>query len=303
MSKRKNKAYPLSNSPLYRLRNRKKLAKLLCLEQSYFNKDHSYSYRHFSEQKPNGGERKFADPPDRLKRIQKEINKLLQRIETPEWVKSGKKGESYITNGYYHMPSDYVRTMDISHFYDSVRRDAVYNLFSDRFKMADDIATIMTNLVLDGYTLPTGAPTSQLIAFWAYRDMFEEIHKIAEMSGCKFTLYVDDMTFSSEDPISYEFRDLVASCLNQYGMHAKRTKDHYYKKDDYKIVTGFGFKNGVASVPNKKKVEILEKYKSLKENTDNALEMNRLTGKLNAARQIQPDLFMSFDLEEMKTGR
>ena len=291
------KTYPLSRSPLYRMRNRKKLAELLCLEPSYFNKDHRYSYRHFSEPKPNGGERYFADPPDRLKEIQKRINKLLQRIETPEWVKSGKKGESYITNGMAHLSADYVRTMDISHFYDSVKRDAVYHLFRDTFKMVDDIATIMTNLVLDGYILPTGSPTSQLIAFWAYREMFEEIKESADRYNCYFTLYVDDMTFSSSDPIPYSLRNDVSGILHKYKLNAKRSKDNYYKKKDFKIVTGVGFFENKADVPNPKKKELVNLCRDYKvENT--SLDIASAKGKMIAARQIKPGIFPSITFDE-----
>lgn len=292
-----HKTYPLSRSPLYRLRNRKKLAKLLCVELSYFNKEHRYSYRHFVEPKPNGGDRHFADPPDRLKKIQKRINRLLQRIETPKWVKSGKKGESYITNGMAHLSADYVRTMDISHFYDSVRRDSVYHLFRYTFKMADDIATIITNLVLDGYILPTGSPTSQLVAFWAYKEMFEEIKKLADKYDCNFTLYVDDMTFSSSDPIPYSLRNDVNEILHKYKLNAKRSKDNYYKKNDFKIVTGVAFFGDEADVPNPKKKELVNLYREYRLEKS-SLDRPSAEGKMIAVRQIKPSIFPSIKFDE-----
>ena len=45
---------------------------------------------------------------------------------------------------------------------------------------------------------PTGCPTSQLIALYAYENMFNEIYDVACTNGCIFTVYVDDMTFSAE---------------------------------------------------------------------------------------------------------
>ena len=40
------------------------------------------------------------------------------------------------------------------------------------------------------------------IAYYAYEDMFANIKKIADKHGCLFSLYVDDMTFSSETPFN-----------------------------------------------------------------------------------------------------
>jgi len=284
-----NKTYKLDQSPLYRLRNRKKLAKLLNLESSYFNIKHQYEYYLFSEEKPSGGERHFANPLGRLKVIQRRIHILLQRIETPIWLKSGKRRESYVTNGQYHVEADYVRTMDISQFYDSVSRDRVFKLFSETLKMADDIATIMTNLVMDGSTLPTGAPSSLLIAFWAYKDMFEEINRVAEEFNCKFSLYVDDMTFSSADPIPYSLREDVEKVLHANGLHSNKSKDRYYKKNDYKTVTGYGFINGKSLAQNRIKKEILELYRQQKKGK--GINKKVLAGKLNSARQNEPNLF------------
>ena len=68
-------------------------------------------------------------------------------------------------------------------------------MFRDLFLMEDDIATIMTNLVMHGNVLPTGAPSSQLIAYWAYQDMFSEINEYAIENNYKFSLYVDDICY------------------------------------------------------------------------------------------------------------
>jgi len=287
-----NKTYPIQRSPLYGLRNRRKLAELFGLDGSYFRREHNYQYSHFDKTKPNGGVRHFANPLGDLKHIQRRIHVLLQRIELPEWVKSGKCGESYINNGRYHIDANYVRTMDIFHFYDSVERNRVYTLFRETFLMADDIATIMTNLVMDGNTLPTGAPSSQLIAFWSYRDMFDEIQHLSKSYGCMFSLYVDDMAFSSKQQIPYAMRDEISVILHNYHMHAERKKDRYYKTNDYKIITGFGFRNGNAYTRNCKKKEIIELYREYL-NKPEQVNTKSLKGKLNSAKQNEPSLFMS----------
>ena len=286
-----NKTYPIECSPLYRMRNRRKLARILKLDEGYFKQSHTYKYNHFSRPKQNGsGTRNFTVPEENLKIIQKRINKLMSRIETPEWVISGKKGHSYISNARNHCRNYNVKTMDISQFYDSAKRKYIYNMFKRKFLMADDISWIMTDLVMNEGTLPTGSPTSQLVVYWSYSDMFISIYEIAQKYKCEFTLYVDDMTFSSNNGISKQLRKDVEEILNSYSLHAKAKKDHYYQNGVFKKVTGIGIKNGNLFVPNKKRYEIIEMYKICLKNKD-VIEIEKLRGLITSARQIEPDIF------------
>lgn len=293
---RNNKQYGLEASPLYRMRNRRKLAQLLGLSTDYFKKQHDYQYRTFPMTKKSGGERYVSDPEPSLKRMQKRLCNLLSRISTPDWVKSGKKHSSYINNADFHRNSHYVRTMDIASFYDSVQRKYVYDLFRNRFKMEGDIAAIITHMVLDSDgKLPTGSPTSQAVAYWSYKAMFDEIHDIAERYGCEFTLYVDDMTFSAQHPISDKMRYEVACLLKAWGLKAKARKDHYYRNGDVKYITGICIKDGKMLVPNRNRKRILDQYRKCgNEPSDD--NFRKLQGMLNSARQIEAGLFSSIRL-------
>lgn len=292
---RMSKRYPLEVSPLYRLRNRSRLAELLNLPKNYFSQVHNYDYREFTRPKPNGdGERKFIVPQDELKDIQKHICKLLNRIETPEWVMSGKKSCSYITNAQMHLENKFVKTMDISKFYDSAQRSMIYNMFSKTFKMEHDIAWIMTELVSYKGILPTGSPSSQTIIYWAYRDMFFEVKELADIAGCEFSLYVDDMTFSSDYSISSELRENVADVLKRYGLHAKIKKDHYYQANDFKVVTGVGIRQGKKTVLNNKRKQAINLYRKCRV-SENIYEIEKLNGTLCSLRQIEPNIFPEID--------
>lgn len=286
-----SKTYSLEKSPLYRLRNRRKLAEYLDLPTDYFTKSHDYKYNEFSKPKPNGdGERHFTEPLEDLKIIQKKICKLLKRIETPEWVMSGKKSCSYITNSETHLQYKFIKTMDISKFYDSAQRSKIYKMFIQTFKMEHDIAWIMTELVTYNGVLPTGSPSSQLIVYWTYSAMFSKINKIAEEKECHFSLYVDDMTFSSNKPISSKLRGDVGALLRKHGLRAKKQKDHYYQTKDFKVVTGVGIQYGKKIVPNDKRQKIIKLFAKCKENY-NINEVEKLSGTLCSLRQIEPDIF------------
>ena len=285
---RKSKTYPLQKSPLFRLRNRRKFALLLGVNVDYFKTPHVYSYKEFERPKASGdGVRKFAEPKGEIR----DILKYLKRIETPEWLKSGKKSESYITNCIMHKDALYIRTMDICHFYDAVSYTQIEKSFCQVFKMAPDIARLMAKLVTNKKTIPTGSPSSQLIVYWVYRDMFDEINTIAVTFGCKFSLYVDDMTFSSEKQIPHQLREVVVKKLNEYGLHAKRSKDHYYESQDYKVVTGCGIIDGKTDVPNKLRHKIVQQYR-LCQFTDSITEIEKLNGMMCSARQMDENIFL-----------
>lgn len=286
-----SKIYALEQSPLYRMRNKKKLANLLGISTNYLTQGHSQDYYKFSRPKPNGdGIRHFTVPSDELKYVLKKLCKLLSRIQTPDWVISGKKNHSYITNAEKHIENTFVKTMDISKFYDSAQRKYVYRMFKETFKMAEDIAWLMTELVMYEDMLPTGSPSSQLIIYWAYRDMFNEINQIATERACVFTLYVDDMTFSSKTPITKELRQEVCSQLKKYGLIAKSKKDHYYQGDTVKVITGVGINHGHKVVLNNKRKRILEQFEKCKA-SKNICDIEKLNGMLCALRQIEPEIF------------
>ena len=285
------KCYQIENSQLYRLRNRCTLARLLNLPKNYFREDHNYCYDEFTEPKPNGdGARKFTVPSNDLKDIQKNICKLLERIKTPQWVMSGKKSCSYITNAEVHLKHRFVKTMDISKFYDSAQRSRIYKMFTQTFKMEHDIAWIITDLVTYNGTLPTGSPSSQLIVYWTYCDMFQKICDLSEEHNFCFSLYVDDMTFSSDYPIKSKLRDDVSEILKKNGLLAKIQKDHYYQANEFKVVTGVGIKQGKKIVINSKRKQIIELYAKCKKN-GNIYEIEKLNGTLCSLRQIEPDVF------------
>lgn len=289
------KCYPIENSPLYRLRNRRKLAELLNLPRNYFRNPHNYCYNEFSKPKTNGdGERHFAEPLEDLKKIQKNICRFFKRIKTPEWVMSGKKSCSYITNAEVHLEHKFVKTMDISKFYDSAQRSRIYKMFSQTFKMAHDIAWIMTELTTYNGALPTGSPSSQLIIYWAYCDMFQNINDLSEKYNCYFSLYVDDMTFSSDFPISSQLRDDVSKVLRRNGLLAKAKKDHYYQPNNLKVITGVGIAQGKKTALNSKRKNAIELYTKCKKG-NNIYDIERLSGTLCSLRQIEPDIFPEID--------
>jgi RNA-directed DNA polymerase len=291
------RTYDIDKSPLYRLRNRGKLADLLGLPLNYFRGDYHAIIRYNVFKKRTGRnnkERILQSPDISLKKIQRSMLRYLSRVAIPQWVISGKKGKSYIDNARYHQELPYICTVDIRDFYPSCKRNRIFNMFCKKFKMEPDIAGIMTDLVAFNGGIPTGAPTSQLVAYFTYSDVFERIYEIATRYDVKFSLYVDDITFSSNNPISKAMIYEIERVLKSVGLKLKKNKTKFYGKSDFKTITGVVcYTNSKLKVPNYLRKEIIDGYEEIKRYSGNSFEKRKLSilGKIHAARQIEPDIF------------
>src|SRR4026208_1641003 len=92
--------YALNQSPLYKLQNQRRLARLLRtdLKTLYSLLDEQLcNYRVFQK-----GTRICHEPKPRLKTLHKRLQILLNRIASPKYLHSATKNRSYITNAEEH---------------------------------------------------------------------------------------------------------------------------------------------------------------------------------------------------------
>lgn len=293
-----NKGYEINQSPLYKLSSKRKLATILQIEYASLLRAKDWiNYTIGEIEKGSGGFRTIYDPCRELKQVQRRIKNLLSRISIPNWVFSGRKGVCHVDNGKYHEHSVYFVQSDLHAFYDSCSRERVYRLFKDRFKCSSDVSALLSDLTTltleDGSTvIPTGSPCAQLVAFFAYQDMFNELHNLARNHGCKFSLYVDDLTFSSKIPFSNPavFKKKLLQIVKRYGHSLSLSKTAYRSADEPKIVTGVAItKEGVSAIPNKLRYKIVQgTAQSCAGDTSTALST---LGRISSARMIEPGSF------------
>ena len=278
------KLYKLTQSPLYKLKSKSKASALLRIEtKELVVLSKNPPYDSFSK-KTGEKTREIDRPREKLKKVQLRIKDLLSRIEIPVWLFSGKKGVSYIDNARYHQKSPYVITCDIKSFYSNCSYEKVFQTFKYIFKMSDDVAWIFVNLLAFKGKIPTGSPSSQIVAFWAYLPTFERINKKISSLGGIFSLYVDDITISSKDPITKKIIQDINYELKKVGHSIKRSKTKYYGKERFKIITGVAISpKGKLRVPNKRRIKLIN---SLKSN-----EKSRLSciGQIRAGQMIEKD--------------
>ena len=235
------KRYDITQCALYKCISPYNLKRVLKItDEEYKDIVKIVRYHTFQIDKKDGVEKRNITAPDRrIKEIQTRILQLLQKVERPEWLISGEKGKCYIDNGKKHIHSNYFLTMDIKKFYDNCEREYVFRFFRDRLLMAGDLAGLCTDIVTYEGGIPTGCPTSQLLAFYAYENMFNEISEVAYKYGCIYSVYVDDMTFSSEVAFDVKkMRSEIDQKLRKYGHKPKYRKVKYYSHGQYVPITG-----------------------------------------------------------------
>ncbi len=190
--------YPLDRSPLFRLSNRRKLAKLLGmtereLQVRYKDQD---GYRRWDQKDAKGKIRSIQCPRQALRRIHERVASLLMRIEPPEFLFCPVKRRSYIANAAQHAGVVEIRTLDIKSYFPSTPSRRVYWFFHSTMDCSSDVATMLARLLTVDEHLATGSPVSPVLAFYAFYDMWTAAALLVTAAGCKLTVYVDDATIS-----------------------------------------------------------------------------------------------------------
>lgn len=301
--KRPIKKYDVTQCALYKCANQRRLEKILRLQKYDLNYIASaIEYHSFQRDKKGTLEKRIITAPGwTIKQIQARILKLLQPIERPDWLISGEKGKCYIQNGEAHRDSHFVLAVDIRKFYDNCSREYVYRFFVDYLKTSNDVAGVLTDIVTYNSAIPTGCPTSQIIAYYAYRNMFHEIYEVAYRFGCTFTLYVDDMTFSSQMDFPHErLANEIDKLLRKYGHKPKYRKTKYYGANEAKPITGtIVTPEHTLDIPNSLQRKVYDNFQYIKNAVTNHQELgdedtrilSTLRGQIQAARNIDRERF------------
>lgn len=181
----KTKRYPLNQSPFFRLQSRAKLAAFLDVALADLNNmalAQDSLYNCFTKKIEKNGktkERKVERPKLELRRVQRRIVHLLDRIQPPDYLHSGFRGRSYTSNALQHDPKARLAKIDIRKFFPSAYAGYVYRSFVDVFQCSHDVAGVIARLTTAFGHLPTGGNSSTIMSFFAFKPMFDEIQCLA----------------------------------------------------------------------------------------------------------------------------
>ncbi|MEK4566392.1 reverse transcriptase family protein [Alkalihalobacillus sp. FSL R5-0424] len=243
------------NHAFYQLRSKKRLAAILGVDSPVFFKqlDLHLTCTVFSITK-NNKTRTLLNPSKPYKRILRKINQLLQGIHFPPYLHSGVKQKNALSNARFHDSHSHICTMDIKNFYPSTSEVFVYKFFKDKFKMSEDVAKIMTLLVThkdedEVARLPQGFPTSSILSYLVYFDLFNGLNTLAHSRNMTFSIYVDDLTFSSNRAFTPSFLNRIVSIANQYELTIHPDKTQFYERNAHKRITGVVIKKETLRAP------------------------------------------------------
>ena len=289
--KTKNKQYTIKDSALYNLTTKRKLENILnkrISELSPLMEDSNY--RVFFQEKENGKKRKIEAPKLELNFLQTRISSLLLRVALPNYVHSGAKGRSHLTNASQHIGHHPVLTMDIKGFYPSVSSKSIYYFFLNTMKASPDVAGILARVCSYNEHLPTGSRLSMPLAYWANATMYENLNCLCQKHKITMSVYVDDFTFSGK-AVNKLFQYKAKKVIENAGFTVHPEKTMLYKSHEPKLITGVVIDGDEIKVRNQHHKEIHLLFNKIdKVTSDKQLEtlQKKLVGKLNAAGQIDP---------------
>lgn len=265
----------------------------------------------------NENNRLLEKPNYQLKQLQRRLLYKLYQIEFPAYVFSGIKGKSAYDNAIQHINSKYMLKLDMSKFFPNTHRDKIYKFFLEKLKMAPDVAKLCTDIttinfkeddvyIEDGVMnylkekhikttnhLPSGTPTSQILSYLANLDMFNEIIAYCDLHKLSCSIYVDDLTISTNRNISFEEGKQIKAIVEKYGQKISKNKTIRYKENEYKKVTGFVISpNHHLVVANKTRRKIKKKLSKVEniKSIDSSIRSS-LIGLANFTQLSQKDAY------------
>jgi RNA-directed DNA polymerase len=232
--------------------------------------------------------RKIQEPKPALQEIHGRVHDLLTRVQTPEYLHSSVTGRSYITNARKHVGHAPCAKLDLKKFFPSVSRHAIFQFFYHRMGCARDAAGLLSRLLTFDGRLPTGSRTSSILAFYCFKDMFDELDDLAKSRGLVFTCYVDDVTFTGVGAPRRlaEVRKIIAA----YGMRSHKVKT--FAVGTPHVVTGILVTPRGIKLPNRRHLKIKVGYEALRQAKSDEERLSllpSLISRVHEAAQIDPE--------------
>lgn len=237
--------------------------------------------------------RLIEEPNMILKSVLKDLKEILfEMFDCPKYNKCWAGGNNYI-NAQVHAGHHAYVTTDISSFFTNSRAHYVRKFFQDKLNISGEALDMLVQMCTYRGHIPTGAPTSSILAFLSHKDLFDEIAEYMAQRDITFTLYVDDITLSAKHGITREEIKFIKSVLKRHKLEIKpeKTKFYSYKKA---MITGFYVtQGGKISVPDSigHKVVSLLKEKNL--GYMSKKELRRVIGLINYCQTADKRSFIA----------
>lgn len=279
------KRYPLKESCLYKVPSRSKLSQLLLADLKFlqFQTTCDTPYLEF---KVDG--RKIQEPKPGLKKAQLRFATLLSAVITPDYLHSGVKRRSYVSNSEGHDAGYACAKLDVKKFYPSATAEAVSRFFTEKLEWPADVAAFGTKLLTWRGHLPTGGNASPILSFWAYRPMFDEISDLAKLNNCHFSLYVDDMTLTGRFA-TRRLQYRACQIVRKHGLIPHKL--YTFSPRQARVITGVARTVHGSQLPRARQKLVWEAHLNLKRASngqEKAAAFKTLVGRVCEAAHVDP---------------
>jgi hypothetical protein len=193
-------------------------------------------YKEFKIKSKNGKVRDIVAPHDDIKKELQTLNGVFQYIFDKiniDFQVAYKKDKSIADNATIHKDKKFVYNVDLKDFYPSCKEDLVKKYIGFFFKNSfngDVTQREFLDVILHNGALFIGSPISGTLANVIISKPVNYIRNIAKGFGMEFSVYADDMTFSSDRYIS---RKVVENVFNL--AFTRYNLDNYFKLNEKKF--------------------------------------------------------------------
>lgn len=218
----------------------------------------------------------------KLKSIQRSIYKfLLSRIEFPDYVYGGVVGKSNIKNAKRHQGNKYIFTTDLRAFFPRISHHDVFKLYC-KLGCTPTVARYLTKLTTYKYQLPQGAPTSTFLANLVFVETGDKLMAFCEEHEILFTIFVDDLTFSSKRDFKSHVSEILA-ILREDGYVISNNKTAYQTRNP--VITGIICQNNRLKLKNS-----FHKRLAKLEHSNRTLEKDFMSKRIRGLRQYKKNV-------------
>lgn len=186
------------------MKTRQDVARLLdikdrSLRYFLFKRRPENMYTTFKVPKGNGGYRQIAAPAAELKAIQRKLAVVLSSVYEPKVCAYGFiDGKNILGNAAKHTKRNFILNIDLENFFTQIHFGRIRGmLMHPPYSIGEEAATTIAQIACFNQVLPQGAPSSPILSNMICAPLDNSLMKLAKRTGCTYTRYADDITFST----------------------------------------------------------------------------------------------------------
>ncbi|WP_420827696.1 reverse transcriptase family protein [Microlunatus panaciterrae] len=201
--------------------------------------DRGLGYSTLEVPKRGGGSRTVLRPVSELDHNLKLLRRGIDTLSSyspPEWVHGFVPKRSIVTNAQAHLSKEIVLRLDLSAFFESIKKSAVREAML-RFGFSDDASTLISDCCCIHGSLPAGFSTSPTLSNMVFLPTDDALHEWAGSRTLTYTRYADDLTFSGTDITDDDCAE-IARMLSSAGYAVNARKTRFMRRGGPQYVTG-----------------------------------------------------------------